>query len=361
MVVDDSAIIRGLLTRILESDPAIRVISSVSEGQMALNALKSHVIDVIVLDIEMPGMDGMTALPKLIESAPQVKVIMTSTLTRKNAEISLRALEMGAADYISKPSSRELTGTGDFQREIITKVKALAMVARTCGSRRRLGSTFIKQRTITPPVQVNQPKPALSIRSQTYRIPSLIAIGSSTGGPQALFEVLRHFQGLPQPIIITQHMPPTFTAILADHIQKQCGIPCAEGRHGEPLVAGRIYIAPGDTHMTLSGTMEAPIIRLNKEPPENYCRPSVDPMMRSAAKIFGNNMLSIILTGMGQDGMLGCKQVVESGGMVIAQDEASSVVWGMPGAVAQAGLCSAILPLTEIGPFVSKKIARRPA
>ncbi len=361
MVVDDSAIIRGLLTRVLESDPAIKVVASVGNGQMALNALSCHVIDVIVLDIEMPVMDGMTALPKLIEAAPQVKVIMASTLTRKNAEISLQAMEMGAADYVTKPSSRDLTGAADFQREIISKVKALAMVARTCGSRRRLNSVFIKTRPISAPVQAPQPKPIISIRPQNYRIPSLIAIGSSTGGPQALFEVLQHFKGLAQPIIITQHMPPTFTAILADHIQKQCGITCAEAQNGERLVGGRAYIAPGDNHMVLSGTAENPILLLNKEPPENYCRPSVDPMMRTAASIYGANLLSIILTGMGQDGMVGCRHVVDAGGMVIAQDEASSVVWGMPGAVAQAGLCSAILPLKEIGPFVAHKIARRPA
>jgi two-component system, chemotaxis family, protein-glutamate methylesterase/glutaminase len=192
--------------------------------------------------------------------------------------------------------------------------------------------------------------------------PDIIAIGSSTGGPQALFEVLSHLKGgIRQPILITQHMPATFTTILAEHITRQCGIACAEAKDGETLVGGRIYLAPGDFHMVLATRGTSTVLSVNKEPPENFCRPAVDPMMRSIAKIYGKRALAIILTGMGQDGMRGCSELVAAGGLTVAQDEPSSVVWGMPGAVATAGLCSAVMPLREIGPFIRKMALRTAA
>jgi two-component system chemotaxis response regulator CheB len=191
--------------------------------------------------------------------------------------------------------------------------------------------------------------------------PDIIAIGSSTGGPQALFEVLSHLKGgIRQPILITQHMPATFTTILAEHITRQCGIACSEAKDGEPLVGGRIYLAPGDFHMVLATKGGTTVLSVNKDPPENFCRPAVDPMMRSIAKIYGKRALAVILTGMGQDGMRGCTELVAAGSLTIAQDEPTSVVWGMPGAVATAGLCSAVMPLREIGPFI-RKIASRTA
>ncbi|MEC4595184.1 chemotaxis protein CheB, partial [Nitrospirillum amazonense] len=198
-------------------------------------------------------------------------------------------------------------------------------------------------------------RPAPDIR------PDIIAIGSSTGGPQALFEVMANFRGgLHQPIVITQHMPATFTTILAEHITRQCGIECAEAKDGEPIVGGRAYVAPGDNHFLLVSRNGVTTAQLTKDPPENFCRPAVDPMLRSIVKIYGRKVLAVILTGMGHDGRSGCDQVVQAGGMVVGQDEASSVVWGMPGAVATAGLCSSILPLKEIGPFI-RKIALRTA
>jgi two-component system chemotaxis response regulator CheB len=187
----------------------------------------------------------------------------------------------------------------------------------------------------------------------------VIAIGSSTGGPQALFQVLSHLgNGVTQPILITQHMPATFTTILAEHIQRQCGIPCAEGRDGEPLVGARVYVAPGDFHMTVVTKGAGPALALTKDPPENYCRPAVDPMLRSLVRVYGPRIVAVMLTGMGQDGFKGCQEVVEAGGSVIGQDEASSVVWGMPGTVAVGGLCSAVLPLAEIGPQIRKLALR---
>jgi len=368
MVVDDSAVIRGLLSRALEGDPELRVVASVGDGQMALNALSRQSIDVIVLDIEMPVMDGITAIPKLIAIDPAVKIIMASTLTLRGAEVSMKALQSGAADYVTKPSStRELGAADSFKRELVSKVKALAVSARRAGSRNRSGlrserppaaplTSFPRPRSMDPAAVVLRPMPAI------LPSPDIIAIGSSTGGPQALFEVLSHLKGgVRQPILITQHMPATFTTILAEHITRQCGIPCAEAKDGEPLVGGRIYLAPGDFHMVLATRGASTVLSVNKEPPENFCRPAVDPMMRSIAKIYGKRALAIILTGMGQDGMRGCTELVAAGGLTIAQDEPSSVVWGMPGAVATAGLCSAVMPLREIGPFIRKMALRTAA
>jgi two-component system chemotaxis response regulator CheB len=192
--------------------------------------------------------------------------------------------------------------------------------------------------------------------------PDVIAIGSSTGGPQALFEVLAHLKGgVTQPILITQHMPATFTTILAEHITRQCGIVCGEAKDGEAITEGRAYVAPGDYHMLVVSRGNGYALSLTKDPPENFCRPAVDPMLRSVVRAYGRKVLTVILTGMGQDGLRGCQEVTAAGGVVIGQDEASSVVWGMPGAVATAGLCSAILPLKEIGPYIRKMASRTAA
>ncbi|UEM04226.1 chemotaxis response regulator protein-glutamate methylesterase [Skermanella rosea] len=367
MVVDDSAVIRGLLSRALEGDPELRVVASVGDGQMAINALTRQSIDVIVLDIEMPVMDGLTAIPKLVAIDPAVKIIMASTLTLRGAEVSMKALQSGAADYVTKPSStRELGAADSFKRELVSKVKALAASARRAGSRNRPSlrnervaaplAPLPRPRSMDPAAVVLRPMPAV------VTPPDIIAIGSSTGGPQALFEVLSHLKGgIRQPILITQHMPATFTTILAEHITRQCGIACAEAKDGEPLVGGRIYLAPGDFHMTLATRGGGTVLSVNKDPPENFCRPAVDPMMRTIAKIYGRRAFAIILTGMGQDGMRGCAELVAAGGIVIAQDEPSSVVWGMPGAVSTAGLCSAVLPLREIGPYIRKIVLRTAA
>lgn len=357
MVVDDSAVIRGLLTRALEQDPLVKVVSSVGNGEAALKALERHDIDVIILDIEMPVMDGLTALPKLLAARPGVKIIMASTLTRKNAEVSLRALQAGAADYLPKPSSTsELTGADAFRRELLAKVKALASAVRPA---RRASAPRDSRAAPAPVVRAAR---AITLRKPSSALPRLIAIGSSTGGPQALLEVLRDMAAsVKLPILITQHMPPTFTTLLAEHIGRATGMACAEGRDGEAVVAGRIYLAPGNFHMVVERSGGGSVIRLNQEPPENFCRPSVDPMLRSLAAVYGASLLSIILTGMGCDGHKGAREVVELGGTVIAQDEATSVVWGMPGAVATGGLCSAVLPLKEIGPSVRKLVMRSAA
>jgi two-component system chemotaxis response regulator CheB len=359
MVVDDSAVIRGLLTRALEKDPTIKVAASVGNGEAALKALERHDIDVVILDIEMPVMDGLTALPKLLAAKPGIRIIMASTLTRKNAEVSLRALQAGAADYLPKPTSTsELTGADAFRRELLEKVKALAKAARPA---RPATSRAVGQKAAAAAVARSPVRPII-LRKASAALPRIIAIGSSTGGPQALLEVLRDMAAsVKLPILITQHMPATFTTLLAEHIERATGVPCAEGRDGEAVSAGRIYLAPGNFHMTVERSAVGSVIRLNQDQPENFCRPSVDPMLRSLAPVYGSALLTLILTGMGTDGQKGAAEVVAAGGTVIAQDEATSVVWGMPGAVATSGLCSAVLPIKEIGPSVRKLVMRSAA
>lgn len=364
MLVDDSAVIRGLLARALESNEAIRIVASAANGKMALSALERNDVEVVVLDIEMPEMDGLTALPLMMKHDPALKVIMASTLTRKNAEVSLRALDLGASDYLAKPSSgSELNSAADFKRQLTDKVKALGMTRR-----RQVGGAEATPRrpaglpAAQPKVPLHAGPIVLRPSSVAMLPPEVIAIGSSTGGPQALMKLFGDLKGgLGQPVLVTQHMPATFTTILAEHIARASGIPCAEAVDGEPIKGGRIYLAPGDFHMTVEGSSPKRVIRLNQGAPENFCRPAVDPMLRSIVRSYGARVLTVILTGMGSDGRRGSEEVVRAGGTVVAQDEASSVVWGMPGAVATAGLCSAVMPIGEVGQYLRRIAARTAA
>ncbi|EPY02621.1 protein-glutamate methylesterase/protein-glutamine glutaminase [Magnetospirillum fulvum] len=368
MLVDDSAVVRGLVTRILESEPDIEIAASVGNGQMALSTLERVSVDVVLLDIEMPVMDGLTALPKLLQADPGLKIIMQSTLTMKGASVSLRALEMGAADYIAKPTAtRELAGGVDFRSELLGKIRALGQARRRNANRPPRpaatgAATAPRPAVAMAPARVPlHPSSTVTLRTAPVESFDVIAIGSSTGGPQALFTLLGAMRAgtVTQPILITQHMPATFTTILAEHISRVSGWEAREGQDGEAVRSGRVYIAPGDFHMVVEVRGTEKIVRLNKNPPENFCRPSVDPMLRSIAAAYGRRVMTCILTGMGSDGLKGGQAVVASGGTVIAQDEPSSVVWGMPGAVATAGVCSAVLPLPEIAPWIMKQAARR--
>jgi two-component system chemotaxis response regulator CheB len=330
MICDDSAVIRGAIARILEADPLVRVVARASNGQAAIDEVGRTAVDVLVLDIEMPVMDGMTALPLLLRADPGLQVIMASTLTTRGADIALRALRLGAADYVPKPSAAH--GDETFRVELLAKVKGLAR---------------LRQRAKAPMHETS----GLRLRAAPIMSPRLLALGSSTGGPQALFTLVQGLgKTLNVPVVLTQHMPPTFTPILAEHISKVGGMPCAEAKDGEVLLAGRIYLAPGDRHLLVEMARGSLHVRVNSDPPENFCRPSVDPMLRSAATACEGRVLVAMLTGMGQDGLAGTCRVVEAGGGAVAQDEATSVVWGMPGAVAQAGLCHAVLPLPRIAP-----------
>lgn len=398
MVVDDSSVVRGLLTRILEQQPDVKVVSSVSDGQMAVNALRRYEIDVVILDIEMPRMDGLTALPILLDAKPNVQVIVASTLTERNAEISIKALERGAADYLTKPTSAHGLGSMEaFSHQLVEKVIALGYAHRdhprpaaALDRPRRLSPTpdykpsaRPSDRAYVPSVSPSRPKvrvverptkqepvaatqlftqqqpKEIVLRAAAKNRPAIIAIASSTGGPQALFQVLRDIgPGVGVPIVITQHMPPTFTKILAEHITRASGLPCKEAEDGDILEKGSVYVAPGDFHMLIKTHKERATIKLEQTPPVNFCRPAADPMLKSVTKLYGSKVLSLVLTGMGQDGMVGAQGVVEAGGTVIAQDEMTSVVWGMPGAVATRGLCSAVLPLDQIGKHLRRFVMR---
>lgn len=348
MVVDDSAIVRGLITRTLKSDPRIEVIASCSNGEMAVAQAARRALDVIILDIEMPVMDGLTALPKLQQANPGARIVMASTLTQRNAGISLRAMALGAADYIAKPTTERLNASENFHRDLIRKVIALGQTKRPRPS---------PDASSCPPAKAHH-----AVRGGVMRQPRIIAIGSSTGGPQALLTLL---PALPAtvacPIVIAQHMPATFTTVLAQHIERASNRPCSEAADGMEIRLGRIYLAPGDYHFEVTRAGAGFAARLSQTPPQNFCRPSVDPLFHSVAQLFGAESCAVMLTGMGADGCGGAKAIAATGAPVIAQDEATSVVWGMPGAVAQAGICSAILPLPRIAGHLASLFERAAA
>lgn len=335
MVCDDSVVVRAALSRILESDPDIRVVARAGNGQVALDTLRRQSVDVVVLDIEMPVMDGMTALPLLLQAEPGLRVIVASTLTTRGAATALRALRLGAADYLPKPEAQDI-GSGAFGAELLAKVRGHARLQ----DRARL------------PAPSAAPSPTKLVLRPAGKSPELVAIGSSTGGPQALFTLAQGLAAgkasLHLPFVLTQHTPPAFTSILAEHITGLGGPPCKEAQDGQPLLPGCIHLAPGNRHLLVERCGGVLIARLSDGPPENFCRPAVDPMLRSASEACVGRVLAVMLTGMGQDGLLGTRALVEAGGTSIAQDEATSVVWGMPGAVARAGLCHAVLPMPEI-------------
>lgn len=352
MIVDDSAVIRGVLSRFVESDPGIKVAMMAGNGKLAVSHMAHGPFDVIILDIEMPEMDGLTALPLILKADPHVQVIIASTLSTANAAITLKAFSMGAAECLAKPSSHELSGATAFRDGLIAKVKTLGQIAQA----KRKG-LHPQAKAGTDPKTTAMPAPGakrFTLRKDLLpSIPEVIAIGSSTGGPQTLVRFFIDLKpGLKQPIFITQHMPPTFTTALAQQIAKQSGLKCHEAAEGDIVEGGHIYLAPGDFHMTVKDNGRQKIIALNKDPQENFCRPAVDPMLRSIVGLYGKKTLAVIFTGMGSDGLKGCQQVVEAGGTVIAQDEATSVVWGMPDAVAMAGICTEVLALEHMAATV---------
>lgn len=339
LIVDDSAVIRTVISRTIKAQDDMEVVGVAFNGDMAVRNIKALDPDIVLLDIEMPIMDGLTALPLILKEKPGVRVLICSTLSARGAEVSIKALSLGAADCILKPGGEAIVSAHDFQENLVKLVRSLV-------------ASVIKRETASKTTSFSLQKPVVSIP------PKILAIGSSTGGPTILMQVLPKLKNLPIPIVITQHMPKTFTAMLAQHITQNCGLPCTEGREGEILKAGCAYIAPGNYHMTFRKSGEGTTIHLTQDAPENFCRPSVNPMLRSLIPIYGNSVLTVILTGMGNDGSQVCADVVKNGGQVIAQDESTSVVWGMPAAVANAGLCSAVLPASEIGEWVLRAVRK---
>lgn len=363
MIVDDAVVVRGLVSRWLEEE-GFQVVASLRTGRDAVNQIERANPDVVILDVEMPELDGISALPLLLEKKRDLVVIMASTVTRRNAEISLRALALGAADYVPKPeSNRGVTTSPEFRRELIEKVRHLGRRRRAPGPSARGpgGSPVAPGRPVGLVVERPPSGQAGSIKLRPFSalFPRVVLIGASTGGPQALNTIMSRIGAIIDtvPVLVTQHMPPMFTTILAEHLGRSAERPAHEAVDGESIRAGTIYLAPGGRHMRVSQHNGAAVIALDDGPLVNFCRPAVDPLFESAAQVYGCGALAVILTGMGTDGALGAADIAAAGGSVIAQDEATSVVWGMPGSAAHAGVCSAVLPLDEIAPKLSRIFA----
>jgi two-component system, chemotaxis family, protein-glutamate methylesterase/glutaminase len=360
MVVDDSVVIRGLISRWVGAEPDMVVAASLRTGRDAVNQIERINPDVAVLDIEMPDLDGISALPLLLAKKRNLIIIMASTLTRRNAEVSLKALSLGASDYIPKPeSTREVGAAETFRHHLVQKIRHLgAKARRSIPSVSAPSLAPALDRTRESSLRAHPPSASLQFprRSFSTQNPRVLLIGSSTGGPQALTTLVADIGVVIDrfPVLITQHMPPTFTTILAEHLARASNRPAREAIDGEAVKAGHIYVAPGGRHMRVARHGAEAAIVLDDGPPVNFCKPAVDPMFTSAIDVWQGGILALVLTGMGSDGMRGGKDIVAAGGSVIAQDEASSVVWGMPGAAAHAGICAAILPLSQIAPKVTR-------
>ncbi|MFO0982208.1 MAG: chemotaxis response regulator protein-glutamate methylesterase [Planctomycetota bacterium] len=336
LVVDDAVVVRRVVADTLAADPDFEVVGTAANGRLALQRLERHDADVIVLDLEMPEMNGLETLLALRRIRPHLPVIIYSTLTEDGAEATLEALALGATDYVTKPSG---AGSLDLairrlKDELLPKLKGL--FARPAAAARQ-----------TPP-----PAPAGRI--------DIVVIGASTGGPNALAEIVPSFPSdLPVPILIVQHMPPLFTRRLAERLAARAEIPIEEGVACQVVAPARAWIAPGDHHLTVAPQAETVTLQLNQDPHENSCRPSVDVLFRSVARLYGPRALAVVLTGMGQDGLRGCQELRAAGAQIVVQDQSSSVVWGMPGVVASAGLADQVLPLAEIGPAIVRRVAAR--
>ncbi len=359
MIVDDSAVVRGLISRWLEQEKDMVLAGLAIDGAKGIEKVREVQPDVLILDIEMPNMGGLEALPKLIAAKPGLKVLMASTLTTRGANVTLRALELGAADYIPKPDSTRIGGADGFRTELLTKIRAL------CGRTRQWPTPPSEARPASfTPAAAHGHMPATTAMTPAPRpvvvpiTPSLrprgtgpkridcLVVGASTGGPPALRAFLLGLgPDWKLPVLIVQHMPATFTAILAEHLDKALPQKVQEAKDGMLIESRNVYIAPGDFHMTIKNDPICKQIKLDQGPQVNWCRPAVDPLFRSAAEVYGNHALAVVLTGMGHDGRDGAQALVNVNASVMVQDESSSVVWGMPGAVAEAGLAEIIKPI----------------
>jgi len=357
LIVDDSVVMRRIVRQSLEGDPEIEVAGVAANGSIALAMVEQNTLDAITLDIEMPEMDGLQTLRELRARGVRTPVIMFSTLTERGALATLDALAAGADDYVAKPSN-----VGNVQEsmlrirlELIPKIKALCW----------------KIKPNRTPVPVSIPSTIVAAagassvvappRSPTEQRIDVVAIGTSTGGPNALAELIAKLPAdFPVPIVIVQHMPPTFTRFLAERLTAGSSLLVREAIPSAMLQPGLVWIAPGDFHMSLYRDESSVNIRTFQAPPENSCRPSVDVLFRSVAEVFAHNTLAVVMTGMGQDGLRGCEHIKEAGGRIIVQDEATSIVWGMPGYVAKAGLADSVLPLCDIAGEIVRRVNRRP-
>jgi len=352
LVVDDSVVIRRLVTHALEQDPALEVVGAASNGRIALQRIPHFNPDVMTLDIEMPELDGLETLRIVRREYPQLRVIMFSTLTERCAEVTLEALTLGADDYVTKASNE---GSLDrsmarLREELLPKIKQFFHMP----AQFRAVAPPETARAATPPAACGMPV----FRGAAVR-PKVVVIGVSTGGPTALGSILPELPaGFPLPILVVQHMPPLFTRLLAERLHAKCRLPVAEASQGAPVEAGRILIAPGDFHLKVVSNAGGVCVGLDQAPPLNSCRPAVDALFTSIGDVYGGAVIAVILTGMGQDGLRGTELLKAQGASVIAQDEASSVVWGMPGAVVNAGLADCVLPLDQVVPEILRRASR---
>ena len=332
LIVDDSVVVRRILAKSLDKESDIQVERPAPNGTIAINRVRSDVPDVVILDVEMPGINGFETLRELRRIAPRLPVIMFSTLTDRGAAATIEALALGASDYMAKPSavSGLADGLSSLQSEMVSKIRALCP----------------RQGPAERPAPRSSARPTARPSASPVEI---VAIGVSTGGPNALADVFSGFSSAYRtPTLIVQHMPPTFTRLLAQRLDKNCPLHVREGEDGAPVAAGDAWVAPGDYHMVLAGNRESPRLQLTQGEKVQSCRPAVDVLFESVAKQYGSSALAVVLTGMGQDGLRGSEAIHSAGGRVIAQDEATSVVWGMPGYVARANLADEVLPLHEV-------------
>ena len=357
LIVDDSAFVRSALKRVLASDPGFEVTASAPNGRIALQALDEHEVDVVVLDVEMPIMGGIETLERIRETNRALPVVMFSTITTRGGAATLEALTKGASDYVTKPSDQENFETAfkAVHDELLPKLRSLveSRVARATQARTEPAPAPVS----VPPAEAT-PAPAVRPPRRRDAAIDLVAIGVSTGGPSALATVL---SGLPAdlgvPVVVTQHMPPLFTRLLAERLDTMSSLQVREAADGDRLEAGCVHLAPGDFHLGLRRVDGHVLVQLDQGAPVNSCRPAVDVMLESVARLYGERTLVVILTGMGRDGLAGCRTLGALGAQVLAQDEATSVVWGMPGYVVKEGLADAVLPIEAIGERITR-IAR---
>lgn len=353
LIVDDAVVVRRIVSDILSEDPDIEIAGTAANGRIALAKIPQVNPDLITLDVEMPEMNGLEALAEIRKLYPVLPVIMFSTLTERGGQATLEALSLGATDYVTKPANVGSVSAAmqRIREELIPKIKTFC--AKVAGLK---PPTISIPERLVKPSQLAAPMAKPKIGEIRQRI-DILAIGVSTGGPNALAELMPVFpKDFPIPIVIVQHMPPFFTKLLADRLASKSSIKINEGVAGTKLNAGEAWVAPGNYHMVLEGDSRTATIQVNQDPPENSCRPAVDVLFRTVAQIYGARTLAVILTGMGQDGLIGCEHIRDAGGRILAQDENTSVVWGMPGFVAKAGLADKVLPLNEIGPEILRRV-----
>ncbi len=351
LVVDDSVVIRSLVTQALEQDSELQVVGVASNGSIALQRIPLLAPDVLTLDIEMPQMDGLETLRQLRRDYPDTRVIMFSTLTERGAAVTLEALSLGADDYVTKASNE---GSLDrsmerLRGELIPKIKQFFQLPTPL--RTEIARSSVRARSASLQGPGN-----LHLRGVREK-PRIVVIGSSTGGPAALASVLPQFPPeFSLPILIVQHMPPLFTRLLAERLNTLCKLPLGEARQGERVVPGRILLAPGDFHMKVASSRGDVHVLLDQSPPQNFCRPAVDSLFCSAAEVYGGAVIAAVLTGMGQDGLRGSEVLKAQGASILAQDQASSVVWGMPGAITNAGLADCVVPLSQCAHEILRRV-----